>query len=75
MDCTDEGIAHADEVVGAVYAYLGMLKREGPKEWVHNESRDIGQMNFRFKSKSRPMNYTVSKEHLCMLKKIVCFML
>jgi insulysin len=35
-------------------------RKEGPKEWVFNESRDIAAMNFRFKSKSKPINYTVS---------------
>ena len=46
--------------MAVVYDYLAMLRAAGPQEWVFNESRDIAAMNFRFKSKSRPIDYTPS---------------
>jgi insulysin len=49
-----------ESVVAVVYDYLAMLRAAGPQEWVFNESRDIAAMNFRFKSKSRPIDYTPS---------------
>ena len=57
---TDEGIENADFVVSVVYQYLAMLRNEGPHEWIFNESRDIAAINFLFKSKSRPIDYSVS---------------
>jgi len=50
---------NVDGIVSIVYQYLTMLRTAGPQEWVFNESRDIAAMNFRFKSKSRPIDYTV----------------
>ena len=47
-------------IAGTVYEYLAMLRREGPHEWIFGESRDIAAMNFRFKSKSRPIDYSVA---------------
>jgi len=60
IECTDEGIEQVEAVVGAVYQYLARLRQEGVQEWVYNECRDIAEMNFRFKSKSKPMQYTYS---------------
>ena len=58
VDATDEGIAHVDEVVSAMYAYIAMLKSNAPEKWIFTETQEIAQMNFRFRNKERPINYT-----------------
>uniref|UniRef100_A0A7S2SI11 Insulin-degrading enzyme n=1 Tax=Rhizochromulina marina TaxID=1034831 RepID=A0A7S2SI11_9STRA len=60
VDCTDEGIANSEGVISVVYQYLARLKAEGVQPWVFEECRDIAAMNFRFKSKSKPMQYTTA---------------
>ena len=37
IDITEQGLVHFDEIVECVHTYLGMLKREGPKEWIVQE--------------------------------------
>jgi hypothetical protein len=34
IELTDEGVGHVDEIVGCVFAYVGMLLREGPEDWI-----------------------------------------
>lgn len=38
---------------------VGMLRKQGPKEWVATEVRDVNAMNFRFINKSEPSDYAV----------------
>ncbi|KAG8271132.1 hypothetical protein J6590_069508 [Homalodisca vitripennis] len=37
--------------------YVTMLKKEGPKEWIFEEFKDIMSMHFRFKDKEMPRSY------------------
>ncbi|XP_018580177.1 insulin-degrading enzyme [Anoplophora glabripennis] len=63
VDLTEEGIKHVDDIVKLIFQYLNMLKKEGPKKWVQDENRDIGQMIFRFKDKESPRGYISSLVH------------
>merc|ERR1719245_643363 len=53
VDLTEEGIEHVDDIIELVYQYLAMLRKEGPKQWVFEECRDLHAMQFRFKDKER----------------------
>lgn len=59
IELTDEGVGHVDDIVSCVFSYIGMLLREGPKEWIGAEYKDICDMNFRFLEKTEPSQYVV----------------
>lgn len=59
VDATDAGIEHVDDVVAAVYQYVRLLQKKLPfPNWIFKETQDIGLIEFRFKSKESPINYT-----------------
>ncbi|CAG2227488.1 IDE [Mytilus edulis] len=49
---------HIDDIITLTYQYFNMLKREGPKQWIFDECKDLSAMTFRFKGKEKPRNYT-----------------
>jgi len=59
VDLTPKGLAHLDDVVGLVLAYLGMLSRlpGGPPEWVHAEMRELAALRFRYQEEEEEMEY------------------
>ena len=59
IELTDEGVGHVDDIVSCVFSYIGMLLREGPKEWIGAEYKDICDMNFRFLEKTEPSQYVI----------------
>ncbi|KAJ0393808.1 hypothetical protein ATCC90586_001339 [Pythium insidiosum] len=59
VEATEEGIAHTEDVIRVVYQYLHLLQQNAPiASWIFEETRDIAQVEFRFKSKETPINYT-----------------
>ncbi|XP_069679683.1 insulin-degrading enzyme isoform X2 [Periplaneta americana] len=63
VDLTEEGIDHVDDIVKLVFQYVNMLKRDGPKEWIFQEYKDIVSMHFRFKDKESPRSYVSNTVH------------
>lgn len=59
VDLTDRGVESVNAVVAAVFAYIGVLKREGPQDWIAQEMQDTRAMDFRFLNASDPIDYTV----------------
>lgn len=57
---TEEGLVHVQDVIAAVFAYIGLLQRQGIDDWVWEELKDTGAMKFRFKDKSEPSDDAVS---------------
>ena len=57
IDATSEGIKQVNQVVAMIYQYLELMRQEGPKQWIFDETRDIAAMNFRFRNKEPPMSY------------------
>lgn len=60
VDLTEEGLEHVDDIITLIYQYIHLLRKEGTKEWIFNECRDLSAMQFRFKDKERPRAYTSS---------------
>ena len=60
IDLTDDGLEHVDEVVDIVFAYISLLKKAGPQQWVHDETATVADMSFRFLSKRQPIDYATS---------------
>ena len=57
---TETGLEHLQEVVEVVFAYLNMLRKVGPQEWVHQETATVADCNFAFLSRLDPIEYTSS---------------
>ncbi|XP_065556618.1 insulin-degrading enzyme-like [Artemia franciscana] len=58
VDLTEEGLEHNDDIVGAVFQYLEMLRKDGPQEHIFEECKQLSSIQFQFKDKERPMSYT-----------------
>jgi insulysin len=57
---TDQGFEHYEEIVGLVFEYVEMLKKQGPQEWIFEETKTVADCSFRFLNKREPMDYTSS---------------
>lgn len=44
---TDEGHKHLEEVLDAVFSFINLLKKEGPKKRIYDEIHQIEETNFR----------------------------
>ena len=56
---TKKGLKNHEKVLDAVFKYIQRLKEVGPQEWVFNESRKIGTIEFEFAEKGEPMDLAV----------------
>ncbi|XP_052738934.1 nardilysin [Bicyclus anynana] len=54
---TKEGLDHVDEVLEAIFSYINMLKKIGPKEHLYDEIKTIEETSFRFEEESQPADY------------------
>ncbi|MEH6585292.1 MAG: insulinase family protein [Halioglobus sp.] len=57
VSLTEEGVANRDRVLQLLFAYLEMLREEGPKEWLYDEQARLAELAFRFKEQGSPMGY------------------
>ena len=60
IELTETGLQHAPEIVELVFAYIALISAASSAQWqaVYEEEKAIHAMNFAFKSKESPMNYT-----------------
>ncbi|CAD6193834.1 unnamed protein product [Caenorhabditis auriculariae] len=56
VDLSQEGLEHTEDIVALVFNYIGMVRKEGVKQWIFEELRDISDITFRFKDKVTPMS-------------------
>ena len=54
---TEEGVANYERVLQLLFAYMDMLREQGPKEWLYQEQARLAELAFRFKEKGSPMGY------------------
>lgn len=54
---TGEGLARQDRVLQLLFAYLDMLREEGPQPWLYEEQSQLAELQFRFREKANPVNY------------------
>lgn len=57
---TDQGFENYEEIVALVFDYVEMMKKEGPQEWIFEETKTVADCSFRFLNKREPMDYTSS---------------
>lgn len=54
---TERGVQDYDRVLQLVFAYLDMLREEGPQQWLYEEQSQLSALRFRFKEAREPINY------------------
>ncbi|KAI5642593.1 insulinase (Peptidase family m16) domain-containing protein [Phthorimaea operculella] len=54
---TKQGLDHIDEVLGAIFSYLEMLRRIGPSERIYQEIKTIEDTSFRYEQESQPADH------------------
>ncbi|KAJ2906233.1 ubiquitin carboxyl-terminal hydrolase-like protein [Zalerion maritima] len=62
FDCqirlTEEGLKNYKEIVKVVFQYIAMLRETPPQEWIFEELKLIGDVDFKFKQKTRASGFT-----------------
>ncbi|CAG2172600.1 unnamed protein product, partial [Oppiella nova] len=59
VDLTEQAMDSIDDIISLVFQYINLLKREGPKQWIFDELKQMQEIRFRFKEKERPMGYVI----------------
>lgn len=57
---TPDGLQQYHEILKVVFNYIAMMKEEPPQEWIFDEMKRMGEVNFRFRQKSRAVTFTYS---------------
>jgi len=57
VSLTDKGLMERDKVVAAIFSYLNMLRSEGIKQSYFDEIADVLNLDFRYPSITRNMDY------------------
>ncbi|CAF1256026.1 unnamed protein product, partial [Didymodactylos carnosus] len=57
IELTIDGLERWQEIVVYIYQYIAMLKKEGPKEWIFQECKNLNEMHFQFREKERPEEF------------------
>ncbi|KAA8642913.1 hypothetical protein EYZ11_009044 [Aspergillus tanneri] len=55
---TQEGLRQYREVTKVVFEYIAMLKEREPEQWIFDESKNLAEVEFRFKQKSPASRFT-----------------
>lgn len=55
---TPEGLKKYREVTKTVFQYIGMMKENPPVEWMFQEQKNMGEVDFKFKQKSPASRFT-----------------
>jgi insulysin len=54
---TEKGVARYERVLQLFYAYIDMLREEGPRKWLYEEQSRLADLRFRFQEKVEPISY------------------
>lgn len=54
---TEAGVMQRERVLQLVFAYLKLLREQGPKEWLYSEQSQLAELGYRFQEKGSPMRY------------------
>ncbi|EXJ75396.1 insulysin [Cladophialophora psammophila CBS 110553] len=64
---TPDGLKNYHEIVKIVFQYIGMMKGTPPVEWMHEEMKNMAEVDFRFRQKSPASRFTSATS--CVLQK------
>ena len=59
FNLTEKGVYHVDELIKIVYAELNLVRENGINEWLFDELRKIGKLEFRFADPQQPSAYVM----------------
>ncbi len=54
---TEKGAAAPERVLQLLFAYVDMLRAEGPQRWLYDEQSRLAQLSFRFREQANPVGY------------------
>ena len=57
---TEAGLAHVDDVIASVFAYLALIRKKGIKPRYHDELARMARIGFRFLDKASARSHAVS---------------
>ncbi|RLQ23882.1 peptidase M16 [Seongchinamella sediminis] len=57
---TETGVENHQRVLQLLFAYMDMLREQGPKQWLYEEQSRLAELAFRFKEEGNPMGYVSS---------------
>ena len=57
VSLTEKGAADPDRVLQLLFAYMDMLRKEGPQDWLYAEQSRLADLGFRFREQGSPMGY------------------
>ncbi|GAB5413112.1 MAG: insulinase family protein [Congregibacter sp.] len=57
VSLTEQGVAAYEDVLKTVFAYLEMLRNEGPQRRIYNEQSSLAELAFRFREPTEPIRY------------------
>jgi insulysin len=55
---TPDGLLHYQDVMKVVFQYISLMKEQPPLEWMFDELKTMGDVNFRFQQKSPASRFT-----------------
>ncbi|EXJ94318.1 insulysin [Capronia coronata CBS 617.96] len=55
---TPDGLKNYHEIVKIVFQYIGMMKANPPVAWLHEEMKNMAEVDFRFRQKSPASRFT-----------------
>eukprot|EP00761_Pharyngomonas_kirbyi_P008215 gb/GECH01008226.1/.p1 GENE.gb/GECH01008226.1/~~gb/GECH01008226.1/.p1 ORF type:complete len:885 (+),score=190.80 gb/GECH01008226.1/:1-2655(+) len=58
ISLTEEGDQHVSEIIDDVYRYINLLRQEGVKKWIFDESASLSDIEFRFAERIQPFFYS-----------------
>ncbi|OAP64900.1 hypothetical protein AYL99_00872 [Fonsecaea erecta] len=64
---TPDGLKNYHEIVKIVFRYIGMMKASPPVAWMHEEMKNMAEVDFRFRQKSPASRFTSAIS--CVLQK------
>ncbi|KAI0396882.1 peptidase M16 inactive domain-containing protein [Xylariaceae sp. FL0594] len=57
---TKEGLKNYKEVVKIIFQYISLLRQTPPQEWIFEEMREMGDVEFKFRQKTAPHRFTTA---------------
>ena len=60
ISLTPEGLKSYRDVVKIVFQYISMMKENPPLDWMHEEMKNMAEVDFRFRQKSPASRFTSS---------------
>lgn len=60
VSLTKKGIDHIDDIVGIVYDYIRLLKKDGVPAWFYEEEKQVAANSFHFRERESPYQLAIS---------------